>query len=117
MHPACEKIKELMEDSWKDLMKVYITPTTEHPKIVARTVVDVARTADYMYKETDAFTLSYYKRYHRITLFGANIGLNSKRHIYQLLLYSKNNVYQFSVILNKNRIVEVFSGEEFYQLK
>ncbi|KAL6659361.1 hypothetical protein ACP70R_003401 [Stipagrostis hirtigluma subsp. patula] len=58
MQGACEKIKESIEDSWKDMMKLYLTPT-EKPKVVAQTVVDFARTADYIYKETDAFTFSY----------------------------------------------------------
>ncbi|WVZ94928.1 hypothetical protein U9M48_040755 [Paspalum notatum var. saurae] len=57
-HDACEKIKELIEDSWKDMMKLCLTPT-EQPKVVARTVVDFARTGDYMYKKTDAFTFSH----------------------------------------------------------
>lgn len=58
MHDACEKIKELIEDSWKDMIKFYLTPT-EQPKVVAQTVVDFARTGDYMYKKTDAFTFSH----------------------------------------------------------
>ncbi|XP_062193130.1 beta-sesquiphellandrene synthase-like isoform X2 [Phragmites australis] len=58
MHDACEKIKELIEDSWKDMKKFYLTPT-EQPKVVAQTVVDFARTGDYMYKKTDAFTFSH----------------------------------------------------------
>ncbi|PUZ50279.1 hypothetical protein GQ55_6G046300 [Panicum hallii var. hallii] len=58
MHVACEKIKELIEDSWKDMVKLYLTPT-EQPKLVAQTVVDFARTGDYMYKKTDAFTFSH----------------------------------------------------------
>ncbi|TVU42977.1 hypothetical protein EJB05_09404, partial [Eragrostis curvula] len=58
MHEACEKIKELTEDSWKDMMKLNITPTKQ-PKVVTQTVIDFARTADYMYKTTDAFTFSH----------------------------------------------------------
>lgn len=58
MDEACEKIKELTEDSWKDMMELYLTPT-EHPKLIAQTIVDFARTADYMYKETDGFTFSH----------------------------------------------------------
>jgi hypothetical protein len=59
MHKACEDLKELIEDSWKDLTSVYIRPTTDHPKVVAQTVLDFARTADFMYKKTDAFTFSH----------------------------------------------------------
>uniref|UniRef100_A0A0E0EIF4 Uncharacterized protein n=1 Tax=Oryza meridionalis TaxID=40149 RepID=A0A0E0EIF4_9ORYZ len=56
MHDACVKIKELIEDSWKDIVKEYLTPPTEQPKIVAETIIDLARTADYMYKKTDSYT-------------------------------------------------------------
>lgn len=58
MDDACENIKELIEDTWKDMMELYLAPT-EQPKLIAQTVVDIARTADYMYKETDAFTFSH----------------------------------------------------------
>ncbi|CAL5008204.1 unnamed protein product [Urochloa decumbens] len=58
MNGACEKIKELIEDTWKDMMNLYLTPT-ERPKLIAKTVVDVTRTADYIYKKTDAFTFSH----------------------------------------------------------
>ncbi|CAL5008198.1 unnamed protein product [Urochloa decumbens] len=58
MHGACEKIKELIEDTWKDMMNLYLTPT-ERPKLIAKTIVDVTRTADYIYKKTDAFTFSH----------------------------------------------------------
>ncbi|CAO2189628.1 unnamed protein product [Urochloa humidicola] len=58
MHGACDKIKELIEDTWKDMIKLYLTPT-ERPKLIAKTVVDVTRTADYIYKKTDAFTFSH----------------------------------------------------------
>lgn len=57
MPEACEKIKELIEDSWKDMMTLYLTQT-EQPKVVAQTVIDFARTGDYMYKKTDAFTFA-----------------------------------------------------------
>uniref|UniRef100_A0A0E0QET7 Sesquiterpene synthase n=1 Tax=Oryza rufipogon TaxID=4529 RepID=A0A0E0QET7_ORYRU len=58
MHDACVKIKELIEDSWKDIVKEYLTLPTEQPKIVAETIVDLARTADYMYKKTDSYTFA-----------------------------------------------------------
>ena len=59
IHEACIGIKELIEDSWKDMMKEYLTPTDLQPKIVARTVIDFARTGDYMYKQADSFTFSH----------------------------------------------------------
>jgi len=58
IHDACEKIKELTEDTWKDMMKLYLTPT-EQPKVIIQTVLDFARTAEFMYKKTDAFTFSH----------------------------------------------------------
>ncbi|RLN05636.1 beta-sesquiphellandrene synthase-like [Panicum miliaceum] len=57
MNDAYERIKDLIEDAWKDMMKIFLTPT-EQPKLIAKTVVDFARTADYIYKKTDAFTFS-----------------------------------------------------------
>ncbi|KAK8450539.1 hypothetical protein SEVIR_6G046101v4 [Setaria viridis] len=42
------------------MMKVFLTPTpTEHPKLIVKTVVDFAWTADHMYKKTDAYTFSH----------------------------------------------------------
>ncbi|PWZ43553.1 (E)-beta-farnesene synthase [Zea mays] len=58
MDEACEKIKELTEDSWKDMMELYLTPI-EQPKLITQTIVGFARTTIYMYKETDAFTFSH----------------------------------------------------------
>uniref|UniRef100_A0A0D9X4T0 Sesquiterpene synthase n=1 Tax=Leersia perrieri TaxID=77586 RepID=A0A0D9X4T0_9ORYZ len=57
MDDACVKIKELIEDSWKDIINEYLKPT-EQPSVVAQTIVDFARTADYMYKKTDSFTFA-----------------------------------------------------------
>uniref|UniRef100_A0A0D9X4S5 Uncharacterized protein n=1 Tax=Leersia perrieri TaxID=77586 RepID=A0A0D9X4S5_9ORYZ len=58
VHEACTRIKELIEDSWKDMMKEYCTPTSQ-PKVVARTIIDFARTGDYMYKQADSFTFAH----------------------------------------------------------
>ncbi|XP_006659166.1 beta-sesquiphellandrene synthase-like [Oryza brachyantha] len=58
VHETCIGIRELIEDSWKDMMKEYLTPT-QQPKVVARTIIDFARTGDYMYKQNDAFTCSH----------------------------------------------------------
>lgn len=55
MHDACDKIKELIEDSWKDMLEHSIAPT-EQPMVVPRTVLNFARTVDNMYKHNDAFT-------------------------------------------------------------
>ncbi|KAL5221173.1 hypothetical protein ABZP36_025886 [Zizania latifolia] len=60
MHDACTKIKELIEDSWKDMMNEYLTPTDDQqPTVVARTIIDFARTVDYMYKRSDSLTCSH----------------------------------------------------------
>ncbi|NP_001105675.1 Sesquithujene synthase A [Zea mays] len=57
MDDACEKIKELIEDSWKDMLQQSLA-LKGLPKAVPRTVFDFLRTADNMYKNCDAFTSS-----------------------------------------------------------
>lgn len=57
MNDACEKIKELTEDSWKDMLEQCLA-LKGLPKVVPRTVFDFSRTADNMYKNCDAFTSS-----------------------------------------------------------
>lgn len=58
MDDACEKIKELIEDSWKDMLEQCLA-LTEVPKIVPRTVFEFSRTTDNMYKNnSDGFTSS-----------------------------------------------------------
>ncbi|CAL5010396.1 unnamed protein product [Urochloa decumbens] len=58
MNDACEKIKELIEDSWKDMLEQCLA-LTELPKVVPRTVFDFSRTTDNMYKNNrDGFTSS-----------------------------------------------------------
>jgi hypothetical protein len=57
MDDACEKIKELIEDSWKDMLEQY-QALNGLPKAVPRTVFDFLRTTDNMYKNCDAFTSS-----------------------------------------------------------
>ncbi|KAG8046604.1 hypothetical protein GUJ93_ZPchr0008g11863 [Zizania palustris] len=60
MQDACSKIKELIEHSWKDMMNEYLTPADDRQTtVVARTIIDFARTADYMYKQSDSFTVSH----------------------------------------------------------
>ncbi|TVU50445.1 hypothetical protein EJB05_01816, partial [Eragrostis curvula] len=58
MANACEKIKELTEDSWKYMIEQCLV-LTEQPKVVPRTVLNFARTVDYIYKTTDSYTFSY----------------------------------------------------------
>ena len=58
MSDAFGRIKDLIEDAWKDMMKLFLTPT-EQPKLIAKTIVDFARTVDYIYKKSDAFTFSH----------------------------------------------------------
>jgi len=57
MNDACEKIKELTEDSWKDMLEQGLA-LKELPKVVARIVFDFSRTTDNMYKDLDALTSS-----------------------------------------------------------
>uniref|UniRef100_M8B228 (+)-delta-cadinene synthase isozyme XC14 n=1 Tax=Aegilops tauschii TaxID=37682 RepID=M8B228_AEGTA len=57
---AREKIKDLVEDSWKDMVRHCIAPTEQQqPLAVPRTVVNFARTVNNMYKRGDAFTSSH----------------------------------------------------------
>ncbi|KAF8713005.1 hypothetical protein HU200_028795 [Digitaria exilis] len=57
MKDACEKIKELTEDSWKDMLEQCLE-LKGLPKVVPRTVFEFSRTTDNMYKNCDAFTCS-----------------------------------------------------------
>ncbi|KAM0861618.1 hypothetical protein ACQ4PT_045773 [Festuca glaucescens] len=59
MHDARKKIKELVEDSWKDMVRYCVAPTEQQPLAVPRTVVNFARTVNNMYKHGDAFTSSH----------------------------------------------------------
>ncbi|KAG8045381.1 hypothetical protein GUJ93_ZPchr0008g12602 [Zizania palustris] len=61
MDDACQKLKELIENSWKDMVEHCCTnPTTdEQPLIVPQTLVNFARTVTTMYSHGDAFTSSH----------------------------------------------------------
>ncbi|PWZ44082.1 (S)-beta-macrocarpene synthase [Zea mays] len=58
MDEACEQIKELTEDSWKFMIEQGLA-LKEYSIIVPRTVLEFARTVDYMYKEADKYTVSH----------------------------------------------------------
>ncbi|CAM0912970.1 unnamed protein product [Alopecurus aequalis] len=55
MDDACQQIKELIEDSWKDMVECSLAPT-DQPMVVSQTILHFARTADNMYKYNDAYT-------------------------------------------------------------
>ncbi|KAL6840804.1 hypothetical protein ACP4OV_029330 [Aristida adscensionis] len=58
MHYACQKIKELTEDSWKDMLEQSLI-LKEQPYVVPRTVLNLARATDNIYKQgDDAYTSS-----------------------------------------------------------
>ncbi|KAL5220784.1 hypothetical protein ABZP36_025497 [Zizania latifolia] len=59
MDDTCQKLKELVENSWKDMVEHCINPTDEQPLIVPQTVVNFARTVTTMYRHGDAFTSSH----------------------------------------------------------
>ena len=59
MQDAREKIKELIEDSWKDMVGHCVVSTEQQPLAVPHTVVNFARTVNNMYKHGDAFTSSH----------------------------------------------------------
>ncbi|XP_037416535.1 (S)-beta-macrocarpene synthase-like [Triticum dicoccoides] len=54
---ACEKIKELIENSWEDMLKHYLE-LIEQPMVVPQIILELSRTVDNMYKHTDAYTNS-----------------------------------------------------------
>ena len=58
MDEACEEIKELTEDSWKFMIGQGLA-LKEYPIVVPRTVLEFARTGDYMYKKADKYTVSH----------------------------------------------------------
>ncbi|CAM0912976.1 unnamed protein product [Alopecurus aequalis] len=55
MNDACLQIKELIEDSWKDMVESSLA-VKDQPMVVAQTILHFARTADNMYKHNDAYT-------------------------------------------------------------
>ncbi|XP_044954970.1 zingiberene synthase-like [Hordeum vulgare subsp. vulgare] len=57
---ALKKIKDHVEDSWKDMVRHCVTSTEQQqPLAVPWTVVNFARTVNNMYKRGDAFTSSH----------------------------------------------------------
>ncbi|VAH58027.1 unnamed protein product [Triticum turgidum subsp. durum] len=52
---ACKEIKELIENSWKDILKHYLE-LIDQPMVVPQIILDLSRTVDNMYKHTDAYT-------------------------------------------------------------
>ncbi|XP_037411511.1 beta-sesquiphellandrene synthase-like [Triticum dicoccoides] len=54
---ACEKIKKLIENSWKDMLHHYLA-LTDQPMVVPQMILNLSRTVDNMYKHTDAYTNS-----------------------------------------------------------
>ncbi|XP_020189798.2 beta-sesquiphellandrene synthase-like [Aegilops tauschii subsp. strangulata] len=56
-YDACEKIKELIENSWNDILKHYLE-LIDQPMVVPQIILDLSRTVDNMYKHTDAYTNS-----------------------------------------------------------
>ena len=58
MDEACEEIKELTEESWKFMIGQGLA-LKEYPIVVPRTVLEFARTGDYMYKKADKYTVSH----------------------------------------------------------
>ncbi|KAL6840795.1 hypothetical protein ACP4OV_029321 [Aristida adscensionis] len=57
IHEASQRIKEITEDLWKDMLQHYLT-TTEQQRVVSQMVLNFSRTGDYMYHNLDKFTSS-----------------------------------------------------------
>uniref|UniRef100_A0A0E0NEF9 Uncharacterized protein n=1 Tax=Oryza rufipogon TaxID=4529 RepID=A0A0E0NEF9_ORYRU len=53
---ACEKIKELIEDTWKDFNHEWLTLANVQPKQLLERIFNLARTMEFMYKHDDKFT-------------------------------------------------------------
>jgi hypothetical protein len=54
---ACEKLKERIDDSWKDMLTEFLAPTNL-PLVVPEMILTLSKATDNMYKYTDAFTSS-----------------------------------------------------------
>ncbi|KAL6840794.1 hypothetical protein ACP4OV_029320 [Aristida adscensionis] len=57
MDDAWRRLKELTEDSWKDILEQYLV-LTEQPFLVRQTVLNLSRATHNIYKQSDAFTSS-----------------------------------------------------------
>ncbi|CAM0876869.1 unnamed protein product [Alopecurus aequalis] len=57
MYDACQQIKELAGDSWKDML-VHSLAVKNQPKVVPRTILYLAKTVHNMYKHNDGYTTS-----------------------------------------------------------
>uniref|UniRef100_J3LCK2 Terpene synthase n=2 Tax=Oryza brachyantha TaxID=4533 RepID=J3LCK2_ORYBR len=56
---ACEKIKELIEDTWKDFNDEWLTLGNVQQKQLLERIFNLARTMEFMYKQEDKFTNSH----------------------------------------------------------
>lgn len=61
MHETRQKIRELIEEQWKDMLQYHLAVArTEPTAIVSWVVINFARSGDYMYhKDIDKFTSSH----------------------------------------------------------
>nr|QLR06789.1 terpene synthase clade-I-ancestor [synthetic construct] len=53
---AYEKLRELIEESWMDIVEECLRPAQTQPTALLETVVNLARTMDFLYKDEDAYT-------------------------------------------------------------
>uniref|UniRef100_A0A0E0JI01 Terpene synthase N-terminal domain-containing protein n=1 Tax=Oryza punctata TaxID=4537 RepID=A0A0E0JI01_ORYPU len=59
IHETYQRLRELIEDSWKDMVEHCTNPIDDQPLIVPQIVVNFARTVTTMYTHGDAFTSSH----------------------------------------------------------
>uniref|UniRef100_A0A0E0MVS6 Terpene synthase n=1 Tax=Oryza rufipogon TaxID=4529 RepID=A0A0E0MVS6_ORYRU len=59
IHETYQRLRELIEDSWKDMVEHCTNPIDDQPLIMPQTVVNFARTVTTMYTHGDAFTSSH----------------------------------------------------------
>lgn len=57
MHDACQQIKGLIEDSWKDMLEHSLAAKNQ-PRVVSQTILHFARASGKMYKLNDGYTAS-----------------------------------------------------------
>lgn len=59
MELARKKIKELVEESWKDLNEEWLKTDNAQPKELLVRILNLARTMEFLYKQDDAYTNSH----------------------------------------------------------
>jgi glycerol-3-phosphate O-acyltransferase len=59
MEDARKIIKDLIEESWKDVNEEWLKPDNAQPRELLERILNLTRTMEYMYKQEDALTTSH----------------------------------------------------------